>query len=163
MSVCEKSSCILLSVNMFRLLNCINANHVIPSLCVPCGFLLLMMDWPSHSAGNNLRYVTFICFCCYKKDKQLASINRADTQWLPSYFQCHLNWVLTDCPGITNTEIVQKQDATQATLFPEGLRSILHGSVHRCGVVSRAMIESVLLVWLVSRSRIDVRVNVSAV
>lgn len=45
---------------------------------------------------------------------------------------------------------------------PEGLRSILSRLIYCCDIVSRDMIESVLVVWLVSRSRIDVRVNVSA-
>ena len=44
-----------------------------------------------------------------------------------------------------------------------GLRGIQHRSIHCCDIVSRDMIESVLVVWLVSRSQIDVRVNVSAI
>lgn len=123
------------------------------------GFLLFVMDCLSHSAGNNLRYVNFICFCCYIK--KMASINRAEAQ-------CQQKQLFSVRVAVCSDFSVAVLKSSRSRMLhgqhcsPEGPRGILRRSIYCCGVVSRDMIESVLVVWLVSRSRIDVRVNVSA-
>lgn len=116
----------------------------------PRGFLLFMMDRP------------------YKYNRKQPKVRtfHATKNW--AEVQCGQRKLFSVreaiCSDFSLTVLVsEKQDATQATLFPRGVpTAILHGSIYCCGVVSRDMIESVLVVWLVSRSRIDLRVNVSA-